>query len=347
MKRRDVLKTLGASLGLGLAPGAAFGADVANFGSIRGNDHKTRPLKTNHPWVTGAGKNTNAFLWKFLEQVQGGPYVPHYQAKNGNNVGDCVAQAVSGAVDTLTATEIALHKELEKWIALSSIEAIYGGGRVEVGMNRYDWTPSSSHGCVGVWALEYIKDWGVLHQLDYDGLDLRGYDIARSKDWAFEGVPDVLEDIARQHPVQQFSKVPDFDALSDALAAGQPVVIGSTYAVKDTRDKDGFGELYTGGDRVWNRGRWRLAGRKKWYHEMYFAGIRNKTDRPGALLVNSHGPNWIGGPKSFGQPDGTCWLTPEHCNLMLKDWDEGYAISAYKGHPSDRVDKIKRKHKLF
>lgn len=346
MKRRDALKALAA---IGLTP-TVGSANEAHFGAIRGNDRKTRPIRKNHPWIRGAGKDSNVFLWKFLEHTTGGPYVPHYQFKDGQGIGDCVAQAVAGAVNCLMATEIVLHKELEEWKALASIEAIYGGGRVEVGMNRYEWEPSSSNGCVGVWALEFIKDWGVLHQLKYGDTDLSGYSIPRSQKWAFDGVPDELEDIARQHPVQQFSKVSNFDDLSDALAGGQPVVIGSTYAVKETRDQDGFGSLYTGGDRFWDRRRRRwfqTADRKKWYHEMFFAGIRNETERPGALLVNSHGSDWITGPKSFGQPDGTCWLSPDECDLMLKDWDEGYAISAYKGHPADRIDEIKRKHKLF
>ncbi|MDH3443231.1 MAG: hypothetical protein OEN50_04845, partial [Deltaproteobacteria bacterium] len=217
-----------------------------------------------------------------------------------------------------------------------------------IGQDLHDRNYVSPNGMLVDYAIEYVKAYGILHRINYatQGHDLREYSIPRCREWAMSGVPDELEPLAKQHPVQQHSNVKDFDALSDAIAAGQPVIIGSTYAVKDTRDGEGFGELYTGGGTYYRRGRFWSIARTKWYHCMAFIGIRNGTDRPGALLLNSHGPNWISGPKSFGQPEGSCWLTPEHVNLMLGDWDEGYAISAYKGHPGSRIEKIK-KHRLF
>jgi hypothetical protein len=284
------------------------------------------------------------FLWKFFEAASGKEFIPHYQFKDGIGVGDCVGQSTAAAVDMLMATEIVLHKEPEVWVAKASIEAIYGGGRVEMGTDY----GSDPHGLATDDAIEYIKKYGILHRIDYpdQGYDLSEYEIPRSLKWATAGVPDILEPLAKEHPVQQYSKVANFDELSDALAAGQPVVIGSSYATKDTRDAEGFGELYTSGGQTYRRGRFFNLPRKKWAHCQVFVGIRNATDRPGALLLNSHGPDWITGGKSFGMPDGSCWLTPEHCNLTIKDWGEAFAISSYVGHPGDRIERIKN-HKLF
>lgn len=303
-----------------------------------GND-----FEQDYPALVGASSENRVLLWKFLEAATGKPVEPHLQS---NNVGDCVAQAFGMGVDLLAASEIYLLGENERWFAKSSVEMIYAGSRNEIGGSAFKGQPGSE----GKWAAEYLKQYGVLHRTKYDTLDLTVYSSIRSKQYRDLGVPDELEPIAREHPVMHYTKVADFDSACDAMAGGQPVIICSSYAPVDgknsRRDEDGFIKLDTG------NGRWCLQCRKwhskrtKWYHAWCMIGFDKESDRPGAYIISSHGTDWITGPRPHGLPEGAFKLSPEHFNLMVQDWNDSYAISAYVGHPGKRVDRL-RKHRLY
>jgi hypothetical protein len=308
-----------------------------DFGARRTADRRAVQFSKAYPSLGAAGERNQVFLWKFLESSLGHEVQPHLQSSEG----DCVGQAYAMGVDLLTATEIHLLKEQERWVAKASVEMIYAGSRVEVGGKELLGRPGS----MGEWGAEYLKRYGVLHRIKYGDIDLTGYDPLRSRKYRDRGVPDRLEPIARQHPVQRYTVIKNFDEACDAMAGGQPIIICASYAPKldrnkkAHRDKDGFIKLETG----CGCGRsWCFRRRKIWQHAWCAIGFDRKSDKPGLYIINSHGPDWIDGPRPHGLPQGAFKLTPEHANLMIQDWGDAYAISAYVGHPGDRVQKLRR-----
>lgn len=331
---------------LALAVVASSPCDDVNFGVLE------EPASTNiaqfgatFPLLDSASEKNLVLLWKHLEASLGAPIEPHKQTSEG----DCVGQAFAIGVDILTATEIHLLNEQEQWVAKASIEMIYAGSRVEIGEGKMRGKPGSH----GEWAAKYLQQYGVLHRLQYDKYDLRGYDPSRSRQYRDAGVPDSLEPIAREHPVKKYTVVSDFNEACDAMAGGQPVIICASYKPildrqgKANRDENGFIDLETGESKRWCKKCRRFHGRrKKWQHAWCAIGFDRKSDNPGIYIINSHGKDWIDGPRPHGLPEGAFKLSPENANLMIKDWGQAYAISAYVGHPGKRVEKL-RKFKLY
>jgi hypothetical protein len=276
--------------------------------------------------------------------MQIGELVPHVQTKDGVHEGDCIGQGVGLGVDVLAACDKYMQFEPEEWVAKSSVEMIYAGSRNEIGAGRL----AGKAGSYGKWAVKYLKEYGVLHRIPYKvgefELDLTGYHPSRSKRFRDLGVPDELEGIAREHPVKNYTKILDWRTAFDALYMGQPIILCSSYAFHDVRDKDGFAKPYLGSQR-WKktfgrRGYW-VNYRKRWYHCILLAGFKD-DERPGGLLINSWGPDWITGPRTFGQPEGSFWVDAEYLDLMFNEWDSCFALSAYVGHPQKMLN-----HKLY
>jgi hypothetical protein len=230
--------------------------------------------------------------------------------------------------------------EPECWKEKASVEMIYAGARNEIGAGDLKGTP----GAYGKWAVEYLKQYGVLHRLQYGNIDLTGYHPSRSKRYRDLGVPDELEATARAHPVKEYTKILDHRAAFDALYMGQPIIVCSSYAFHTKRDKEGFAKPYLG-TQVWKkrfgrRGHW-LYYRKRWYHCMLLAGFKD-DERPGGLIINSWGPDWITGPTAFDQPPGSFWVDTKYLDYMFKEWESCFAMSAYVGHPQRMLN-----HKLY
>lgn len=270
--------------------------------------------------LAGDGEGQKSLLWKHYEDVTGEEWVPHVQPSEG----DCVGQASAGGCDLLAACDIQMRNEPEKWIAKSSVEAAYGGSKMVGGiLGRGD-------GSQGEYAAKYLNQYGVLHRLEYPSIDLRGYDSRRSDRFGRVGVSDDLLEIASEHPIATYTQIKTWADARAALYNGQPVIICSTYAFNSRRDEDGFLKQYTG------------RRRKTWFHCMLLGGYDESYHRPGGLIMNSWGPDWVSGPKRHEQPEGSFWATPEAIETMLQDWYDCYAFSAYLGHPEKKL-----KHKLY
>jgi hypothetical protein len=253
-------------------------------------------------------------LWKYYEEINGA-WVPHVQPGEG----DCVGQATAGACDILAATDINMRFEPEKFVAKASVEACYGGSRMIGG--SLGWGDGSR----GEWAAKYVSQHGVLHRLQYDSADLTGYDFQRSNRYGRYGVSDELLQIAEEHPISTYTAVRTWDDARSALYNGQPVILCSTYAFSSRRDADGFAKQYTG------------RRRKTWYHCMLLGGYDEEYRRPGGLILNSWGADWISGPKRHEQPEGSFWAEPDEIERMLQDWGDCYALSSYLGHPEKKL----------
>lgn len=319
---------------MGALPPAVVRPDTKSF-------HKTfKPFKG----VSGAiGKNV--FLYQNL-QKEIGEIIPHDQRTiidaDGKKVregeGDCVAQAGGMGADILAATNIHMLGHREKFVAKASVEMLYAGGRVEIG----DGNLNGRAGSHGEWMAEFLKAYGVLHRLEYkkgdNYIDLRGYEPDRSRKYRDAGVPDWLEPIAREHPVLEFTNVQSGREALDAVCAGQPVIMCSSYAFDNKRDKEGFAKPYLGVGWIKGFGWGRL---RQWWHAMLLTGAILEGPRIGGTVQNSHW-DWNEGPRPNGMPRGSFNVDLQYLDLMVKDWYDCYALSAYRGHQARRM-----RHKLY
>jgi hypothetical protein len=280
----------------------------------------------------------DVLLWKNLEKAMGSKYVPHNQiGKDGEeSEGDCLGQATALGCDILAASDIHFRREPERWVAKSSVEAIYWGSRYEIGRERMEpeeWDRMSKFGgSVGEWAALFVRDYGVLHRIKYksgrNSIDLTGYDPGRSRSRRSTGVPDWLEVFAKQHPVREISNVKSGPEGLDSVVAGNPVVICSSYAFPEEHDKDGWTNPYTG--RI----------RRQWYHAMLLAGFVTINGERGGVILNSHG-DWNKGVP--GMPTGSILVREKYLDMMISDWGDCWSLASYVGHMSRSI----RKHLLY
>lgn len=374
MDRREALKSIVSAISVGaFATGAEaverrYPAAVTHFGALQPSfAQKQRAARRRKSQfyerftpLKGISKETgDTFLWKFLEdELKVDSLPPYYQgeAEDGSEgEGDCVGQSSGRGCDILAASDIHLLGQHERFVAEASVEMNYAGGRVEIGnlgINDDDkWGLKGRGGSHSEWQVRWLKEYGVLHRLEYrDGdeyIDLRGYHPARSRKYRDVGVPDWLEPIAKKHPVEEYTQVKSAEEALDAVAAGQPVIICSSYAIKNARDDEGFSEPYIAPEWLWGQNRFgrffRYWGRRKWFHAMILVGVIRSGKKQGGVILNSHGV-WNSGPQPHGIPDGGFAIETKYLDMMIKDWLDCYAMSSYKGHEAKR---IRRKIKLF
>lgn len=246
-----------------------------------------------------------------MEKVTGRPVKPHKQ-----QFGDCVGHSYALGVDILNCVQIELNKQY-KWEAAVSPEYIYAGSR-EVGDNL-----DGPEGSNGVYASEFVKKNGVLVRKNYLGLyDLRKYDPDLSKKWGKKGVPLALKPLSKLHPVKSVAQVTSYEQARDSVINGYPIAICSSqgFCKKCGRDKEGF--IHPVG---------------RWYHSMLLAGIDDKSDRKGGLLLNSWGGHWVKGPLPNNEPAGSFWIERDVLDGMLR-WGDSYSLSNYKGYRRQKLD---------
>ena len=360
MDRRNLIKTIGAlTIGAFAAPASAVNCQpLSKFGAIRPSV-RPRGLRFYEEFGMMRGlarklykQNKNVFLWKNLEK-EIGEIVPHYQgpAEDGSpGEGDCVGHSAAMGCDVLAATDIHLRGEAEKFIAKASVEMLYAGSRIEIGRDgRPKENPDKENsiagrgGSRGEWAAKYLRDYGVLHRLEYEvgenKLDLTGYHPGRSRKYRDTGVPDWLESTAREHPVKVVTNPQSGMEALDAVCAGHPVIMCSSYAFKSTRDSQGFCEAYGAYKNRW--GRWM---RVQWWHAMILTGALLEGGRIGGLIQNSHS-DWNDGSQPYGIPKGSFFVDLNTLDLMVKDWYDCWSLGSYTGHESKTLRN--RIHKLW
>jgi hypothetical protein len=108
------------------------------------------------------------------------------------------------------------------------------------------------------------------------------------------------------------------------------VVIGSSQGFGEgvrTRDSEGF--LVPPKRRWFNRG-------STWNHSMVVIGVCDEG-RPGAMFLNSWGPDWVKGPNRFpNAPKGCFWVDAEIVDRMVKQGDS-FAIRSFKGYAAYNI----------
>lgn len=258
--------------------------------------------------IKGTGKNKIALLHRFFEQITCKPLEPHVQT-----IGDCVAQSYGLGVDILTAVQILLRKRPERWLTKCATEIIYAGARVEIAKGKL-----RGDGCNGIWAAKFIKEYGILLRQKYLKYDFTTYSGPKARKLGKKGVgvPDDLEPLCKLHPVKTFTIVRSWEECRDAVANGYPVTITGRVGFNRTRDKNGFLK----------------KSRNSWNHSMLIAGIDDNFKRPGALIINSWGKDWVSGPTRHNQPAGSFWCDAKVIDKVMKQ-GASVALSNYKGYP--------------
>jgi len=324
MNRRDALKVMAA----GLAPGSLFADDkVREYLPLYGgwinnpaarrqfiNDNRNPFISQLSSSIKGTGEGRVVMLHPFLERAMGHAIIPHKQG-----IGDCVGHAFAVGVDILTGVQIFLHDQPEEWIAEAAVEVIYSGSRVEIGRGKVRGDGSNGH-----WAASFLSKYGVLLRQEYPGgHDFTTYSPSKCREMGKTGVPDELEALTRLHPVKTIALVKTWREFCDAIANGYPVTLcsnvgfgmNSSYWV---RDSEGF-----------------LKRRGYWGHAMLGMGVDDKSNRPGACILNSWG-DWVRGPTRHGQPIGSFWGDRAVIESIL-DQGDCHALSGYVGYPAQNI----------
>jgi hypothetical protein len=262
--------------------------------------------------IRGSGAGQVALLYDAVQQVTGRWW------PNEQTIGDCVSHGAAQAVRTLMCVEIAIKGENEKWITDVATEPIYAGSRVEIGGGQL----GTRDGSIGAWGAQWIKEWGILLRQLYNPYDLTTYSGAKARQWGRpeNGCPDILEPIAREHPVRTVSLVQSYEDARDLIANGYPITVASMVGFNDTRDSEGF-----------------LRASGTWAHQMFFSAVDDAHRRPGLLCENSWGPNWVTGPTRHSQPPGSFWVDVETVNRMFAQGDS-WVVSNFEGYPAQKLD---------
>lgn len=254
-----------------------------------------------------AGKDEDALLYKAFEKVTGKPWQPHDQ----NGTGCCVGEGNAGAIELLSAVEIALGEQQE--YRPISAAAIYALAREEGDMLR------GPDGAVGAYAAKALMKAGSIsceESKDTNGRDgTANPHAALAKKWGRLGLPESLKTIAATHKVKSASQVRTPEEVRAAITNGYPVTICSSVGFEPfKRDANGF--CRPGGT---------------WAHCMFIGAYR--ADKKAFLVFQSWGPSMPPGPKSLDQPDGTFWISWESCSRIVKA-GESYALSSFSGYPA-------------
>ncbi len=249
-------------------------------------------------------------LWDYAQKVLGSHIPTFYQ-----EVGDCVSQGASNAVEYLQTVEIARLKDPERYRPVFQ-PYIYGVSRVFIGKGRI-----RGDGSVGVWAAQGVREYGVLAS-DEPGVPEYSGEVARS--WGRSGPPDKFVAIGKKHLIQTIAKVTTYEQVRDAIVNGYPVTVASNrgFRMNGIADKG----------KLWG------SPYGQWAHQMCIIGVDDDKARPGCYIINSWGPNAHGKPVDDAPPGGF-WVDADVITSMVKQGDS-FAYSQFDGFPEQDMDFI-------
>lgn len=303
-----------------IAKFASFKAnDGAEYGTGWQRDEQTIAASladdASHFDKTPAGKavmgDEDVYGWRAVQKVNNrGP--PWYPNTNQKDLGSCVGNGFSHAIDTLLAIQI-LAGQAAEW-KQTAVESVYGGSRVEIGGGRI-----RGDGSVGAWAKQSVEKIGTLAMEKHDGVDLTEYSVARVREWGKNGIPDKLEPKAREHIVKGGALVKSWADVKRSIQQGYPVPVCSDQGFTMERDKDGF-----------------CKPSGKWMHCMALIGVRGGA-RPGAFCLNSWGDNAHTGPVwPADAPVAGFWIDADVVDRMVRQGDS-FALADANGFPARKL----------
>ena len=245
------------------------------------------------------GKGGAVVLHPYLERVLGIRKLYAHKQRGG----DCVSQATSLCTDITAAIQVALLNQ--RWNGKIATEWVHWGGRCTIGGET-----DIDGGTYISNAAEFINEYGVVFRRNYKEKDFRNYNYKNSDLGNIQNYPNLMRR-AKKHTMGTLTKVKTWDDLRAAIRNLAPIVLGSsTGFVGAKRDKEGFAQP-----------------NEEWWHAWSIIGYKD-SGRKGALLMNSWGEDWIGGPTVRRQPQGAIWVDKNVIERMIV---EAYALSDYVG----------------
>lgn len=215
------------------------------------------------------------YYWKCVERLFGKPMNEWDQ----NPVGSCVGFGTNKAAVVRQAVEIVVNGDNEEFVEYAP-EITYGGSRVEIGKGGI-----GGDGSVGAWAAEFINKYGFVARGKYGEYDLTSYDPDMCRWYGRNGVPDIIEQICKQHPAKTVSQVKSWSDAKIVLAKGGTIAICSNRGFQMKRDSYG-----------------RCAPSGSWAHCMALIGYHTETNLELGFIDNSWGPTAHTGPLGAGTP---------------------------------------------
>lgn len=215
---------------------------------------------------------------------------PPYPAQQ---IGDCVSFGHSHGWDLLQAVEVALGNQ--ETYNETFTEFMYGASRKVGGILG---NQDGSFGSAAAKAAITIGH--VPRTMAYSG--------QTAKSWGYYGPPDEL--VSQAVKLGGVALIKDWPTLVSALWNGFPVPICSDQGFAMERDKDGF-----------------CAPRGTWNHCMLIAGAQFGR-RPGALILQSWGPNVPSGPIGLDAPDFGFWADRNVVERILSQGDSFALMNA-------------------
>lgn len=244
--------------------------------------------------------------------------------RDQKDVGSCVSFGTVAAIEHLILIQMANAMQAglpppSDYHDLAQ-EVVYGGSRVEVGGGRI-----RGDGSVTAWAGDFVKRWGVVPRARYNSIDLTTYSTSTCRKFGQTGVPDDLEDVARQSPVKSITFVRSADEAWKAIGNGYPIAVGAQLGFGSrgpwNRDADGF-----------------VKASGSWSHCTAILGRVTVNGRKGFLLMNSWGEGVHKGPKGGKNiPDSGCFFVEyATADRMFKEGD-AIAFSDAVGFPAKKL----------
>lgn len=234
-------------------------------------------------------------------------------------IGDCVSMGAAGAVDGIKAVDIFIKKDFEEWVSETATEDIYWGSRNIFGKGQL----GNEDGSLGIWAAQYVNQYGSVARQKYGNIDLTKYDSRRAKQWGNSGfrLPDDFVKKIKEHPVKTISQVKTYEEVRDLIFNGYSVTIASNQGFSNKRDSEGFAKP-----------------EGNWAHQMWICGVDDEYKRPGVCVQNSWGPDWIGGPKRNNQPEGSFWVDAREIETRILKTGDCWAFSGYDGFKPQKIN---------
>ena len=291
--RRDFLKVAAASTVLPWE-------SRQDFGYIKGLPSNLPTFQQQFPKVPD-GKGEVVLLHPYLERVLCVQSLPsHLQTGK-----DCTSQAISMSNDITAAIQVSLRNQ--RWEGKIATEWVHFGGRCVIGKER-----NIDGGVPISYACEFINKYGVVFRKKYNKINFTNYNIENSNLKNILDYPNLIIK-AKKHTMGTLTKVENWEDARAALKNLAPVVLGSrTGFNRAKRDKLGFTQ----------------PSAKGWNHAWMLLGFDDRSDRKGALLMNSHGDYWVKGPRRHNQPRGSVWVDIDVLESMII---EAFALSNYVG----------------
>lgn len=257
--------------------------------------------------IDGSGKGKVALPFKHVLKFD-----PQFGGCEAQTTGDCTSHGARNAGMITYCNDIILRKQAEIYKGRFATEPIYG----HRGFSGQGMSPSR--------AAEFISKVSGFHiRKKYASVDLSVYNSSIGSNWGGRGTPkDVIED-GKPHNMLNTSLVNSIDEAIDLVYNGYGLTIASNYGFSNKRDKNGI-----------------CVQQGSWNHQMSIIGMDDSGQRHKNalfLIQNSWGPNWVGGPKVYDQPDGSFWIYADILLGMIRS-GECWAFSGFNGFASADID---------